>query len=140
MGVRCKIKKNNKILIPYIMHPALRKGPLFLQNTPPFSTFVYKKTPPFHFLPTGLSSAILDCIVWVVLGLASRESGWAQFWKIDPCPAPGSFSPPAAESRLVGYTFCYCFVYFIFILTIPVRPIISKSSPNFQCWKNYGCR
>ena len=44
------------------MHPALRKGPLFLQ-TPPFSTFVQKnpdyplftkKHPPFYFLLTGL--------------------------------------------------------------------------------------
>ena len=34
------------------MHPALRKGPLFSKKTPPISTFY--KTPPFHFLPTGL--------------------------------------------------------------------------------------
>jgi len=30
------------------MHPALRKGPLFLLKTPPFSNF-YKKTPPISF-------------------------------------------------------------------------------------------
>jgi len=46
------------------MHPALRKGPRFLQThhfpfftkkTPPFSTFVRKKHPSqFHFLPTVL--------------------------------------------------------------------------------------
>jgi len=40
------------------MHPALRKGPLFCKKHPPFSTFFYK-TPPFHFLPTGLSSPSL---------------------------------------------------------------------------------
>jgi len=59
------------------MHPALRKGPLFLQNTPlfhffykkTFSTFFTKNTPhfpllykkrppPLHFLPTGLSDAV----------------------------------------------------------------------------------
>ena len=33
------------------MHPALRKGPLFYK-TPPFSTFFYKKHPPF-FLAYG---------------------------------------------------------------------------------------
>ena len=40
------------------MHPALRKGPLFYQKTPPFSTFLTKphfppflqNTPIFHFL------------------------------------------------------------------------------------------
>ena len=38
--VKCKIK----ILMLYVMHPALKKGPLF-----------YKKTlPTFHFLPTGV--------------------------------------------------------------------------------------
>ena len=38
------------------MHPALRKGPLFTKSTPIFY-FFYKKTPPFHFLPTGCSSS-----------------------------------------------------------------------------------
>ena len=46
----------------FIMHPALRQGPLFTKNTPffhfftpPFFTFFTKKTtpPPFHFLPTS---------------------------------------------------------------------------------------
>jgi len=40
----------------YIMHPALRKGPLFKK---PFSTFFYKKHPPFHFLPTGLERSMV---------------------------------------------------------------------------------
>ena len=30
------------------MHPAFRKGPLFYKKTPP----------PFHFLPTGLKTAV----------------------------------------------------------------------------------
>jgi len=34
-------------MILYIMHPALRTGPLFFTKTP---------LPPFHFLPTGLNS------------------------------------------------------------------------------------
>ena len=36
------------------MHPALREGPLFTKNIPIFHFFL-PKTPPFHFLPTGLS-------------------------------------------------------------------------------------
>jgi len=48
-----KYNVKQKILILYIMHPGLRKGPLFTNKTPPFSTFFYKKNPP-HFLPTGL--------------------------------------------------------------------------------------
>ena len=36
------------------MHPALRKGPLFLQKTPPIF-HLFHKTPPFHFLPTCLA-------------------------------------------------------------------------------------
>jgi len=37
------------------MHPALRKGPLFLQKTSPiFHFFTKKHFPPFHFVPTDL--------------------------------------------------------------------------------------
>jgi len=36
------------------MHPALRKGPLFLQkNAPHFPLFFYKKTPPISFPAYG---------------------------------------------------------------------------------------
>jgi len=44
---------------------------------------------------------------------------------------------PAAE-RLVGYMFCFCFLY-IYFLTIPVRPIISKSAgPIFAKFFGFG--
>ena len=42
------------LLALYIIHPALRKGPPFLQKTPPIFHFFTKSTAPFHFLPMGL--------------------------------------------------------------------------------------
>ena len=35
------------------MHPALRQGPHFYKNIPHCPPFFTKKTPLFHFLPTG---------------------------------------------------------------------------------------
>jgi len=42
------------------MHPALRKGPLFLQNTTIFHFCTKTPPPPFHFLPAGLQVPILS--------------------------------------------------------------------------------
>ena len=43
--MKCHLKLHIDITLHYIMHPALRKGPLFYKNTPPFSIFLQKTSP-----------------------------------------------------------------------------------------------
>ena len=54
------------------MHPALRKGPLFYKkNTTHFPLF--NKTPPFHFLPTGVNELINWLIDWLSSSTITRD-------------------------------------------------------------------
>ena len=53
----------------YMMHPALRKGPL-LYKTPPIFYFFYKKTPP-HFI-----SCLRACSCFIATDLVK---GWKAF-------------------------------------------------------------
>jgi len=77
-----------------MVHPALKKSPLFtkkthlhfplftkkthfhffLQKTPPiFQFFLQKNTFPFHFLPTGLLPGILHCLKTIRNGVSKKH-------------------------------------------------------------------
>jgi len=78
-----------------MMHPALKKSPLFTKKKhicifhflqkKPISTFFYKKHPlfssffykkntfPFHFLPTGLLPGILHCLKTIRNGVSKKH-------------------------------------------------------------------
>jgi len=57
------------------MHLALRKGPLFLQKTPPIIHF-YKKHPLFHFFFTKTPPGFVDDVMFPIIGIddAGRAS------------------------------------------------------------------
>jgi len=57
--VKCKIKNTDTVHNAPCVE---ERSTSFTKKHPPFSTFFYKRTPPFHFLPTGLLSHIL----WVL--------------------------------------------------------------------------